>query len=107
MQKEILLNGPIQCSTRVPDGMNEEYKNGIINDKTYPGWCKNGVHGHSVNIIGWGHTEKDDYWIVRTSWGRSFGEQGFFRIERGINCFNIENDCTWAIPKRFPNSPIK
>jgi len=51
------------------------------------------------------------YWTVRNSWGTHFGEDGFFRVVRGINNIAIETQCSWATPvdtwtqdKRHKNS---
>lgn len=41
---------------------------------------------HVVSIVGWGETQDNPaipYWIVKNSWGTSWGENGFFRILRG------------------------
>jgi C1A family cysteine protease len=35
---------------------------------------------------------------VRNSWGTHWGEQGFFRVVRGVNNIGIESDCAWATP---------
>ena len=44
--------------------------------------------GHAVCIVGYDTTGLVPYWIVKNSWGPSWGEAGFFRIKMG-EC-NIE-----------------
>lgn len=52
---------------------------------------------HSTLLIGWGNDIKSDgkvesYWIVRNSYGPSWGESGNFRIRRGMNDFACEGE---------------
>ena len=37
---------------------------------------------HSVTLVGYGTDDKsgDMYWLVRNSWGTSWGENGYYRI---------------------------
>ena len=50
-----------------------------------------------ISLLGWGEDDdKTPYWIGRHSGGTIFGEEGFFRIERGVNALNIESNCGWA-----------
>jgi KDEL-tailed cysteine endopeptidase len=55
------------------------YKGGIISGSK----C-DGVVNHAVLAIGYGHDAATgmDYWIVKNSWGSSWGENGFFRVQR-------------------------
>jgi len=51
---------------------------------------------HGILIVGYG-TETDsfgfqiDYWIVKNSWGASWGESGYLYIQRGVNMCGLAN----------------
>jgi C1A family cysteine protease len=38
---------------------------------------------HAINIIGWGTdiATNTDYWIVRNSWGTSWGDKGYAKFK--------------------------
>jgi len=38
---------------------------------------------HSVNLIGYGTNKNGDYYILRNSWGTSWGENGYMYLPRG------------------------
>jgi len=50
----------------------------------------NGVN-HAVVIVGYGRDSASGqkYWICRNSWGRKWGEGGYFLLKRGVKMCNI------------------
>jgi cathepsin C len=46
---------------------------------------------HSTLLVGWGEDRGKKYWKVLNSWGERFGEEGYFRIERGSDECAIES----------------
>ena len=68
----------------------QTYSSGIL-DLTSTKCPSSGIN-HAVTLVGYGSTSSLDYWIVKNSWGKSWGEQGYFRIRRGngtcgVNCY--------------------
>jgi C1A family cysteine protease len=52
---------------------------------------------HAVLAVGWGTQNGTNYWIIKNSWGSTWGESGYFRIVRGVNMCGIEGMVWWPI----------
>ena len=76
-----------------------DYTSGVYTSDT----CQNQPEdvNHAVVAVGYGNEDGKDYWIVKNSWGETWGDQGFFKIERGINM------CGVAVCNSFPSSVEK
>ena len=91
MRMELVNNGPIAVGFEVlNDFLN--YKGGIYNhtgltDKFNP-WV---ITNHAVLVVGYGTEGGVPYWIVKNSWGEDWGENGYFRILRGVDLVGIES----------------
>lgn len=95
MVAEIGIRGPISGSICVTPAF-EAYTGGIFEDTTN---CTS--LDHSISIAGYGHDAATgkDYWIGRNSWGTYWGEDGWFRLARGVNNLGIEITSEWSTPK--------
>ncbi|MBR1834956.1 MAG: DUF333 domain-containing protein [Bacteroidales bacterium] len=60
--------------------------------------CSFSEANHAVAIVGWGKDEDDgEYWIIRNSWGSTWGENGYMRIK--MKSARIACSATVLIPE--------
>ncbi|KAI6185255.1 Secreted C13 protease-like protein [Aphelenchoides besseyi] len=60
---------------------------------------------HAVRLVGYGVENNIPYWLVANSWGRSWGQNGYFKIRRGNNEANIEGISSAGFPDFGRSSP--
>jgi len=53
--------------------------------------CPNAQLDHGVAVVGY----TEDAWIVRNSWGPSWGEEGYIRLSRTGNVCGVENTASY------------
>ncbi|XP_018419034.1 PREDICTED: zingipain-2-like [Nanorana parkeri] len=88
MASSLALDGPITVGIDASEDF-QLYKDGI-----FTGECTE-QPTHAVIIVGYG-TEYDkeegaeiDYWIIKNSWGESWGEKGYAKMQRNVNLCGI------------------
>lgn len=75
--------GPLVVGVNSSSFTFQNYKSGIYNDPA----CVGGVD-HAVLLTGFGNDERyGDYWVIKNSYGKNWGESGFMRMTREINNF--------------------
>jgi hypothetical protein len=104
MQNEIMKRGPIVCSMQTEDDTKGGWWHCYDGSTVYRTKNKFTTTNHVINLLGWGSDASGvDYWVGRHSGGTIWGEEGFFKIERGVNALNIESHCGWAtVADAFP-----
>ena len=85
--KSFVYDKPVSVAFEVVDGFSD-YTSGVYTSTT----CGNTQAdvNHAVLAVGYG-TDDDGtpYWIVKNSWSDTWGDKGFFKIERGVNMCGI------------------
>ncbi|XP_062523049.1 dipeptidyl peptidase 1-like [Corticium candelabrum] len=107
MQMELVKNGPIAVTFNAGARCFSllHYKSGIFHEVKMP-ISDNFIFNpweftnHAVLLVGYGRDEekKEDYWIVKNSWGKTWGENGYFRIRRGTDECALESMAMVSTP---------
>ncbi|CAL6010872.1 Cathepsin_L [Hexamita inflata] len=63
--------------------------------------CMYNIINHQVVIAGYGKKDGVDVWVIRNSWGSSWGADGNFYVPIGTNSFCIETFAMALIPKYY------
>ncbi|KAG8431595.1 hypothetical protein GDO86_018017, partial [Hymenochirus boettgeri] len=89
MASGIAQDGPVAVGI----GVTEEFM--LYNGGIYDGSCAPSAN-HAVIIVGYGtlhcndsDDDGEDYWIIKNSWGDSWGEDGFGKIKRNVDKCSI------------------
>jgi len=69
----------------------QTYSSGIYD----PYFCDGDKLDHGVALVGYGSESGKDYWILRNSWGDTWGEKGYMRIAMGSNKCGLANSASY------------
>ncbi|RLF50537.1 MAG: hypothetical protein DRN24_06375 [Thermoplasmata archaeon] len=77
IKNAIYKHGPVSAAVYVTPAF-QAYNGGVFNKD------EEGRVNHAVVLVGWDDTQGENgVWILRNSWGSSWGENGYMRIEYG------------------------
>ncbi|KHN22488.1 Cysteine proteinase RD21a [Glycine soja] len=93
--KKAVANQPVSVAIEGGGREFQLYVSGV-----FTGRCGTALD-HGVVAVGYGTANGHDYWIVRNSWGPSWGEDGYIRLERNL-ANSRSGKCGIAIEPSYP-----
>ncbi|KAK4883584.1 hypothetical protein RN001_006903 [Aquatica leii] len=96
LKEALVKNGPIAVGLDAEAESFQFYGGGIY----YESKCRNDIEhiNHAVLLIGYGEeTNGDKYWLIKNSYGTTWGENGYGKIAR-----NVTNHCGISTYAIFP-----
>jgi len=82
---------PVSVAIEADQSSFQLYSSGILS-----GNCGTQLD-HGVLVVGYGTEGSQAYWKVKNSWGASWGEAGYVRIEKGSNKCGIANQPSYPV----------
>ena len=83
--------GPVVIGVQATNSW-QQYSGGVLSAS-----CSARQADHAVVIVGYGSDQGKDYWLIRNSWGPKWGEEGYIRLQRGINCNAVASHVSSAL----------
>lgn len=96
LARAVMKKGPVTIGIDAGGLTFQLYSGGVYTSNT----CSGNRINHAVTTVGFGVDSDDSslpYWIIKNSWGSSWGLAGYIWVERGVDMCGVERDTQYAL----------
>ncbi|XP_015890231.1 cysteine proteinase mucunain [Ziziphus jujuba] len=93
--RKAVAHQPVSVAIEAGGPALQLYESGV-----FTGECGTALD-HGVVVVGYGKENGIDYWLVRNSWGNSWGEDGYIKIQRNV-VNSYTGKCGIAMEASYP-----
>ncbi len=93
LKEAVATIGPISVAMNASEKSFMLYKKGVY--KPIARKCSPARLDHGVLVVGYGQEDGVDYWLVKNSWGKKWGMEGYFKIAAADNLCGICSEASY------------
>jgi len=93
--KDAIAQGPVSVTVEADRRVFQHYTSGVLDS-----WFCGTSLDHAITAVGYGTEDGKDYYLVRNSWGSSWGDQGYIKIAAtsdGKGVCGIQQVSVWPL----------